>query len=103
MPNKEQTQIYAKILGTLDKVAKEITGLPTEQRATAFLFARQKYEAVLRERGIDVECSADRLKIDTIILKLRRTVAQLENSDNSRAVPKSWLQFLGAGRKMKRF
>jgi hypothetical protein len=89
MPNPEQTQINAKILGTLDKVAKEITDLPTEQRGPAFLFARQKYEAVLRERGVDVECSADRLKIDTIMLKLRRTVAQFESSGKLRAVQKS--------------
>lgn len=79
MSSPEQIQIYAKILGTLDKVAKEIANLPTEQRGPAFFFARQKYEAVLRERGVDVECSADRLKIDTIMLKLRRTVAQFES------------------------
>jgi hypothetical protein len=89
MPNPEPTHTYAKILGTLDKVAKEITDLPTEQRGSAFLFARQKYEAVLRERGVDVECSADRLKIDTIMLKLRRTVAQFESSGRPRVVQKS--------------
>ena len=103
MPSSEQTQVYAKILGTLDRVAKEITDLPTEQRVPAFLFARQKYEAVLRERGVDVESSADRLKIDNIMLKLRRTIAHLESSGRPRAVQKSWFWFLGSGRKMKRF
>jgi len=83
MTASEQNRIYAKILGTLDKVAIEIIGLPTEQRAAAFSLARQKYEAVLLAYGANIESSVDRSKVDTIILKLRMTVAALENSERS--------------------
>jgi hypothetical protein len=76
--------------------------LPTDRRGPAYSFARQKYEAVLRERGVDIECSADRLKIETIMLKLRTTVAQFESSGKLKVVQKSWVWFWGSGQKMKR-